>query len=140
MIYDTTEKAKEKKQDEKTITLYAQGVLLEQALGAGNTLAEKGWKVIVVNASIINKPDIRTLGPCLKKTNFRLLTIEDHHLVGGMGALVGQSLLLKGIKVDMRSLGVLSDFGRSAYKSAHLYKQEKLMAPDIVSAVLSYWP
>ena len=126
----------EKSNNKKAITLWATGSLLEQALLAGQTLVTKGWKVIVVNASITNNPDIKTLLSCLKQTNFCLLTIEDHRLLGGMGAFLGQQLLLEGVKVNMRSLSVRSPFGRSAYKSAHLYKKENLMAEDIVKAIL----
>ncbi len=123
----------------KGITLLALGPLLEQALRAGFLLMEKGWKVMVVNASIINRPDMDTLVYCLQNTDFRLLTVEDHRLLGGMGSLVAHELALKGIKGDMLSLGVKSDFGRSAYKSHELYKKEKLMAEDILEAVISKW-
>ena len=124
----------------KAVTLWACGPLLEQALEAGKILFKKGWKVIVVNASIVNHPDMETLASCLKKTDFRLLTVEDHHLIGGMGSLVAQALAMKKVTVDMHSLAVQSDFGRSAYQSLHLYKQEKLSAKDIAEAALSKWP
>ena len=123
----------------RAITLWAAGPLLEQALLAGKTLVERGWKVIVTNASIINHPDIETLVSCLEKTDFRLLTVEDHHLTGGMGSLVAHALAMKDVTVDMHSLAVKSDFGRSAYKSLDLYKQEKLSAEDIAEAALSKW-
>ena len=124
---------------EKALTLWAAGPLLEQALEAGQVLFEKGWRVIVVNASIINDPDMETLLSCLEKTDFRLLTIEDHRLPGGMGSLVAQALAMKGVSVDMHSLAVKSNFGRSAYKASHLYKKEKLLAADMVKAALSKW-
>ena len=123
-------------QKDKAITLWAEGPLLEQAKQAGEMLAQKGWKVKVANASIINNPDMETLLSCLKQTNFRLLTIEDHRLYGGMGASIAHNLSIKGVKVDMDSLYVRSDFGRSAYRSSHLYKKEKLMAQDIVKKAL----
>lgn len=121
----------------KAITLWAAGPLLEQALMAGKILFKKGWKVIVVNASIVNHPDMEILISCLKETSFRLLTLEDHRLTGGMGSLVAHALAMQGISVNMQSLAIGSDFGRSAYKSAELYKKEKLMAEDIVEAILS---
>ena len=124
----------------QAITLWAEGPLLQEALLAGHALTKKGWKVLVAHASAMNKPDVDTLLSCLEKTNFRLLSIEDHRLPGGMSAFVAQSLVLKGVKVDMRSLAVLADFGRSAYKASHLYKKARLMAGDIVKQVLSYWP
>jgi len=123
----------------KGVTIWALGSLLEQAVKAGKILFEKGWKVMVVNSSIINRPDMETLVSCLSETDFRLLTVEDHRLTGGMGAILAHALALKGAKVDMHSLAVQSDFGRSAYQSLHLYKQEKLMAEDMVKAILSRW-
>ena len=123
----------------KSITLWAAGPLLEQALIAGKKLFEKGWKAIVVNASVINHPDVSTLVSCLEKTDFRLLTIEDHRLMGGMGSLVAQALAMEKVTVDMYSLAVKSDFGRSAYKSLDLYKRENLSTEGIVETVLSKW-
>lgn len=133
VVYSQLEGTKE------AITLWAAGPLLEQALEAGKRLFEKGWKVIVVNASIINQPDVSTLISCLEKTNFRLLTIEDHRLRGGMGSLIAQALAMQKVKMDMHSLAVKSDFGRSAYKSLHLYEKENLSAEGIVETVLSRW-
>ena len=124
----------------KALTLWAAGPLLEQALKAGQILFEEGWKVLVVNASIINYPDMETLLSCLERTDFRLLTVEDHRLPGGMGSLVAHALIMKGVSVDMHSLAIQSDFGRSAYKSSQLYKKEKLLAEDIAKTVLSKWP
>ena len=82
---------------------------------------------------------METLVSCLEKTEFRLFTIEDHRLIGGMGSLVAHALAMKKVKVDMHSLAVKSDFGRSAYKSLDLYKKEKLSAEDIAEAALSRW-
>ena len=123
----------------KGVTIWALGSLLEQAVKAGKMLFEKGWKVMVVNSSSINNPDMETLVSCLGETDFRLLTVEDHRLTGGMGATVAQALVLKGVKVDMHSLAVQADFGRSAYQSFHLYRKEKLTAEDMVKAILSRW-
>ena len=124
----------------KALTLWAAGPLLEQALMAGIILVKKGWKVIVANASIVNHPDTETLVSCLEKTNFCLLTIEDHRLIGGMGSLVAHALALQKVTVDMSSLAVQLDFGRSAYQSLDLYKRERLSAEGIAEAVLSRWP
>ena len=117
------------------VTLWAVGPLVREALLAGQALFEEGFKVIVVNGSIVNRPDMETLLSCLQKTNFCLVTVEDHRLTGGMGAQVAQSLALKGVKTDMLSLAVGCDFGRSAYKSLELYQREGLTSKGIVQAV-----
>lgn len=125
--------------NQKTLTILAIGPLLEQAVIAGQKLKEQNWNVIVLNPSSVNPLDIKTITSCLKKTNNRLLTVEDHYLNGGMGSLLAHQLTLKNIPVDMKSLAVNSDFGRSAYKASDLYKKEKLSSEDIISTVLSYW-
>ncbi len=118
----------------KALTLWALGPLLREAFYAGQMLVKKGFRVITVNASIVNKPDMETLLDCLKKTDFRLLTVEDHRLTGGMASIVAHKLAR--VKTDMESMGVKSDFGRSALKSFELYKKEKLTARDIVETAL----
>ncbi len=123
----------------KAVTLLAAGPLLEQAIKAGHHLHNQGWTVEVINPSIINHPDIETLSKSLQKTNHQLLTIEDHYLIGGMGSQVAHQLSLKKISVDLRCLAIRSAFGRSAYRSSHLYQREQLSSQNIISAVQKYW-
>ena len=127
------------KPHKQALTLLAAGPLLPEALEAGKILNKKNWKVIVINPSIINHPDIETLKNSLKKTNHQLLTVEDHYLTGGLGALTAHKLALEKIPFDMHSLGVQSTFGRSAYKSYDLYKKEKLSAEHIANTALKRW-
>jgi len=130
----------QKQPAKKAVTILACGPLLEQALEAGQLLAQKSWQVIVLNASIINHPDMETLISCLNKTNCNLLTIEDHYLIGGMASLVSHQLALRGINVTLKSLAVRSDFGRSAYKSIELYEKEKLSASNIIACAEGLYP
>ena len=128
-----------KNNTEKSLTLLALGPLLEQALIAGKTLKEKGWNIIVINPSSIYPLDVESITDSLQKTKNQLLTIEDHYLTGGLGEKLAHQLAVKNIPVRMHSLGVVSDFGRSAYKSIELYKKEKLSAEDIVNKALTLW-
>ncbi len=123
----------------KGATIVATGTLLEQAIIAAHYLKEKDWNIQVINASIINHPDTLLVKTCLKATNNCLLTIEDHYLTGGMGALLAHALLLEGVKIKLQSMAVKSDFGRSAYQAHHLYKKEKLTAFDIITTIRSQW-
>ena len=121
------------------VVLMAAGPMLEPALEAAQILQDKGWKVFVINPSIINHPDVNLIIKCLRAASFRLLTIEDHYLTGGMGALIAHRLLEKDIVFKMRSMAVQSAFGRSAYQSAELYKKEGLTPGRIAAAVLAAW-
>ena len=118
------------------VTLLAAGSLLEKALVAQKHLAEQKVGTLVLNPSTINKPDMETLCACLEKTKGALVTMEDHREVAGMGAMVCHQLMLKGIKAQVKSLGLKDHFGRSAYSADQLYEKYGLGVEAIVNAAL----
>lgn len=119
-------------------TVYACGTLLQEALKAAEVLKEKGKPITVINAGFINYPDTETIATALKETQMNLITIEDHQLIGGMGAMLTHALCLSGIKPNLKSLGIKGEFGQSAYQAMHLYQRHQLDAQSIVNAVLSF--
>ncbi len=122
---------------EKSVTLMAAGSLLENALMAQKRLAENGVGSIVVNPSIINKPDLATVKECLQKTNGLLVTVEDHREVAGMGAMLSHALLTSQVPCKVKTLGIKDHFGRSAYTSDQLYEKYGLGIGDITEAAKS---
>lgn len=116
----------------KNITLAVNGSLIGQALLAAKQLADKGIGTIVVNPVCINKIDTETMKLALKKTNGNLLTIEDHQLKGGMGAMLIHALVNDGLTIKAKSLGVKDEFGQSAYTALELYKKHGLDADSVV--------
>jgi transketolase len=114
------------------LTIAAGGALLHQALSAAYELEKAGVGVIVVNPAVINKPDVTTIATCLRNTANRLLTVEDHQLIGGMGAMMVHALAQSGVSFSVRSLGVKGEYGQSAYKASELYKKHGLDSDSIV--------
>ncbi|MDZ4660942.1 MAG: transketolase C-terminal domain-containing protein [Pseudomonadota bacterium] len=122
----------------KSVTIVAGGSILPQAVKAAENLKTKGVGCIVVNPAIINYPDVATLAACLEKTSGKILTVEDHQVIGGMGALIAHALLQNGVKISqMKSLGVRDQFGQSAYKASELYAKHGIDAKAIEAAALS---
>ncbi len=125
-------------QDGAQALIVAAGPCLPEALMAAELLSKEGLAVNVVNPSIVNMPDVTTLGPLLEKSMGRLLTVEDHQVMGGMGALLVHALVESGAQIQkLRSLGVRDEFGRSAYTAADLYRRHGLDAAGIQEAVRS---
>jgi len=62
------------------------------------------------------------------------VTIEDHQVIGGMGAQVAHALATAGIPHRMKSLGVRGEFGQSAYLAEDLYKHHGLTAEKMCEA------
>lgn len=117
-----------------SITLVTAGALVGQALAAARILAEQKIGTVVINASSINHPDVKTVSAALKRTHGYVLTIEDHETIGGMGALLLQALANEGVEFKAKTLGVQDKFGQSAYTALDLYCKHGLDAASIAQA------
>ena len=121
-------------QEGKDVVLIGNGPLLSKAIEAGKKLAEKGIKATVINNPFVNKVDVETIGAAVKACSGRLVTIEDHQAVGGMGAQVSHALSEAGIPHRIKTLGIHGEFGQSAYVAEHLYEHHGLSAAKMVEA------
>ncbi|MDX1951647.1 MAG: transketolase C-terminal domain-containing protein [Verrucomicrobiota bacterium] len=119
------------------VVLIGSGPLLNKAIEAGKKLAEKGIKATVINNPFINLVDMDTIGSAVKAAGGRVVTIEDHQIVGGMGAQVSHALSMAGIAHRMKSLGINGGFGQSAYVAEDLYKAHGLTAEKMIEAAES---
>jgi transketolase len=129
VVFDNTSKHKGQ------VTIAAGGALLHQALTAAYELEKQNIGSIVVNPSVMHKPDVSTLATCLRNTNNKLVTVEDHQVVGGMGANIVHALVTSGLPLQAKSLGVKGEYGQSAYKASELYKKHGLDSESIVKTV-----
>lgn len=118
----------------KSVTIVANGSLLPEALKAADVLEAKGVGSIVIHGSGVNHVDLKTMKAALSKTEGRLVTVEDHRLIGGMGAILTHALVLADVPVKARSLGVGDKFGQSAYSALELYKRHGLDSEAIAKA------
>jgi transketolase len=119
------------------VVLIGCGVLLDKAISAGKQLAEQGVKATVINNPFVNHVDLETIGPAVQAAHGRVVTIEDHQVVGGMGAQVSHALSRAGIAHRMTSLGIPGEFGQSAYLAEELYKLHGLSADKLVASALA---
>lgn len=116
------------------VVLIACGVLVNKAIEAGKKLAEQGIKATVINNPFINKIDLDTIGAAVKAASGRVVTIEDHQIIGGMGAQISHALSTAGIAHRMKTLGIPGEFGQSAYVAEDLYQHHGLTAAKLIEA------
>jgi transketolase len=116
------------------VVLVACGSLVSQAIEAGEKLAAAGVRATVINNPFINRVDLDTLGPAVRNAGGRLVTIEDHQVIGGMGAQLSHALATAGIAHRATTLGIKGEFGQSAYIADHLYRKHGLTADALVQA------
>ncbi len=74
----------------------------------------------------------------LGKTGGRLITAEDHMVIGGAGSMLATALVSKGIAFKHRLLAVPGHFGQSAYTADELYDKHGIGAKAIAAAATTF--
>ena len=93
-----------------------------------------GVAVAVINQPFVNRVDLETIGAAVQRCNGRVVTIEDHQQVGGMGAQLSHALSCAGIAHRMKSLGIPGEFGQSAHLADQLYAKHGLTSAKLAEA------
>lgn len=121
----------------KDVVLVGTGVLVNKAIEAAKLLATKNVEATVISNPFVNRPDLDTLGEAVRRCGGLLVTIEDHQVVGGMGAQLSHALSSAGIAHRVLSLGIDGEFGQSAYLAEELYEKHGLTAAKMAEAAFA---
>ncbi len=111
------------------------GSLVAKALDAEKELRLKGIECTVINHSFVNNSDFATIANWIAESGSKVVTVEDHQLIGGMGAQLTHQLKLLGLEFDLTTLAIKGEFGQSAYLADELYAKHQVDSHAIVSAV-----
>ena len=115
-------------------TIFASGDVLAEALKAKEILAKaKGIDIRVVDVHTIKPIDEEMIVKCAKETK-RLISIEDHNVIGGLGSAISEVLTSK-YPAKLERIGINDEFGRSG-KAEELVKFYGLSAEKIVEKFL----
>lgn len=115
-------------------TIFASGDVLAEALKAKEILAKtKGIDIRVVDVHTIKPIDEDMIVKCAKETK-RLISIEDHNVIGGLGSAISEVLTSK-YPAKLERIGINDEFGRSG-KAEELIKFYGLNAEKIVEKFL----
>ena len=136
VIYDENEKfeiGKGKQFGNGTdATVIATGVTVAEALKAKDELAKEGINIRVVDIHTIKPIDKEIITKSAKETN-KIITIEDHNIIGGLGTAVCEVLSEEYPKKVVR-MGIKDEFGTSG-KAEELMKYFKITSKDIVEEI-----
>ena len=92
-------------------TIFATGVTVSEALRAQEILKQDGISVRVVDIHTIKPIDKEMLVKCAKETK-KLISIEDHNIIGGLGSAISE-VLSDEYPAKLVRLGVNDTFGKS---------------------------
>ena len=114
----------------KDATIFATGVTVSEAIKAQKELKEKGIDVRVIDVHTIKPLDEEMVLKCAKETK-RLISIEDHSILGGMGSAIAE-VLTDSYPIKLERMGVNDKFGKSG-KAEELLKYFEIDSTAIVS-------
>lgn len=115
----------------KDVSIIATGIMVAKALEAAETLKAEGIDAEVINISTIKPLDNELVLASAKKTG-KVVTAEEHSIIGGLGSAVCE-LLAEEHPVKVTRIGVKDCFGQSGTPAA-LLEHYGLTAADIVKA------
>jgi transketolase len=115
--------------DGTDVAIIATGLMVNEAVEAAKTLEEKGISARVINLCTI-KPLDEELVLAAAKDCGKVITCEEHSIIGGLGEAVS-ALLSEQCPTPVRRIGVNDEFGHSG-PAAALLKQFGLSAEHIV--------
>lgn len=102
------------------VTIIATGLCVNSALEAAEKLAADGISAQVVNIHTIKPLDEELVVSCAKKTG-KIVTVEEHSVIGGLGGAVCETLCAKAPTPVLR-IGMQDVFGESGPAAALLAK------------------
>ncbi|MCI9127746.1 MAG: transketolase family protein [Eubacterium sp.] len=114
------------------VTIVATGLMVSNVLEAAEKLADDGINAEVINIHTIKPLDEDMIIESAKKTG-KVITVEEHSVIGGLGSAVCDALCEK-CPTPVTKLGVNDMFGHSG-PALELLKEFKLDADGIYSQV-----
>ncbi len=133
IIYDETQKFEIGKGvqigDGNDATVFATGVVVSEAIKAKEELEKEGINIRVVDIHTIKPIDEELIIKCAKETK-KLISIEDHSVVNGLGTAISDVLTEK-YPAKLIKMGIKDRFGKSG-PAKELLEYFELTSKEIV--------
>lgn len=98
--------------DGKDVAIIANGDTVRLALQAAETLAQEGISARVLDMHTIKPLDTAAVADCISQVG-KIITVEDHNILNGLGSAVADVVAESGSAV-LRRVGIQDQFGMSA--------------------------
>mgnify|MGYP002615804113 FL=1 len=121
--------------DGKDVTIVATGAMVSNSLEAAEKLAADGIEAKVINIHTIKPLDEELVVAAAKETG-KVVTVEEHSVIGGLGSAVCDTLAMKNPTPVMK-IGINDTFGESG-PAVELLKKYQLDAESIYEKIKNF--
>ena len=118
--------------DGQDITVVATGLMVQEAVKAAQDLEAQGIGARVIDIHTIKPLDVDLLVKAARETG-RIVTVEEHNVIGGLGEAVA-SCLSEICPTPVTKIGIYDQFGHSG-PAVDLLKEFGLSAENIAATV-----
>ncbi|MGI6363695.1 MAG: transketolase family protein [Bacillota bacterium] len=119
------------------VALFACGYMVHVALEAADMLAEQGVSAAVINVHTVKPLDTDTVCRYARRCR-RVVTAEEHSIIGGLGGAIAE-VLAEEVPAPMVRIGVRDTFGESG-KPAALLEKYGLTAKAVFAGAMKLMP
>jgi transketolase len=119
----------------KNVTLIATGLMVNEALGAAEILSASGIDCEVIDIATIKPIDRDIIVNSARKTG-KVVTVEEHSIVGGLGSAVAE-VLSEECPTKLKRIGIYDRFGFSG-PANDLLKEFGLTKEPVAEAVSAF--
>jgi len=113
-------------------TIFATGVIVPEAIKAKEELEKQGINIRVVDIHTIKPIDKEMIIKCAKETK-KLISVEDHNVIGGLGTAIAD-VLAENYPTKLTKIGINDTFGKSG-KAEELLEYYGLTVENIIKKV-----
>lgn len=113
-------------------TVIATGITVSEALKAQEELEKQGIHIRVIDMHTIKPIDREVIIKAAKETK-KIITIEDHSIIGGLGSAVCE-VLAEDYPAKVTRMGIHNCFGKSG-KAEELMQYFNITAKDIIQKI-----
>ena len=118
--------------DGEDAAVFATGVTVSEAIKAQEILKQEGINIRVVDMHTIKPIDKEIIIKSAKETK-KLISIEDHNIIGGLGSAISE-ILTEEYPTKLIRLGIKDVFGKSG-KAEELIKYFGITADNIIEVM-----
>ena len=113
-------------------SIFATGVTVAEAIKAKEELEKQGINIRVIDVHTIKPIDEEMIIKCAKETK-KLVSIEDHNIIGGLGSAISE-VLTEEYPAKLIRMGMKDRFGESG-PAKELLRYFGLTSEDIIAVV-----
>jgi transketolase len=118
----------------RDLTIISSGICTEEVLKAVPVLKDAGYSVTHLHATTLKPFDDPRVDQALRETERLIVTVENHNVIGGLGAAVSERISEVGNVARHVRIGIPDTFGHGA-TAPYLMAKFGLDAPGILGRI-----